>query len=256
MLHRLQSDLPSIAGLDLKLRLEFRPSVLFRRSYLVGWTSARALKALAPDCDAIAVSLSLLLGEDVPVVLAPKPRDLSDAFRSVLEHEFVHVNQMLTGITPPDYRVTCARGIVDAFFAHVKIEHDAYLVQSVRWPKVAPPRHGLSFNEWCLLRSHTQAVERALEDIQSETVLRALLNGVPKDAADRLGRLGYDEQDVAWFRARWARHIVIAAQMIVGRRQDAIPARNALVRWLHRKDIAVQLRVTKAGATSDTQKGS
>ncbi len=112
MLHGLQSELWSIAGVELKLRLEFRPSVLFRRSYLVGWTSARALKALAPDCDAFAVSLPLLLGEIVPVVLAPKPRqrDLGDAFRSVLEHEFVHVNQMLTGITPPDYRVTGHQG--------------------------------------------------------------------------------------------------------------------------------------------------
>jgi len=233
----------NLGSIESKILFEMRRSTVFRRSYLVGWVPANVLAALAPSCDAIAVPSLLPFGDLTPFVLAPsaRRRDVSDRFCSVLEHEFVHLNQLLTDVVAPNYESQSASTVVDAFFHHQRIEHEAYLVQSVRWPKVAPPPEPLSFNTWCLLRSHTQALERALEQVRSKSALKALLIGVPKSAT-RLRALGYGADDVAWFQNRWPRNVVTAAKRVLYRIPDAIAGRDALVAWLKRKDVAEQLR--------------
>lgn len=244
--HLVAMDLPSLTlgTIDSQIRFEMRRSIVFRRSYLVGWVPANVLTSLAPNCDAIAVPSLLPFGELTPFVLAPsaRRRNVSDHFCSVLEHEFVHLNQLLSDVVVPNYESQSASTIVDAFFQHQRIEHEAYLVQSVRWPKVAPPPEPLSFNMWCLLRSHTQALERALERVRSNAALKALLTGVPSSADARLKALGYRAEDVTWFQHRWPRNVVTAATRVLHRIPDAIAGRDALVAWLKRKDVAANLR--------------
>src|SRR5207249_9024616 len=90
-------------------RLQIRKSELFGREYLVAYVDSEWLRRVAPESDAIA---STMLGPDLssappPLVLVPevRARSRSESFRSLLEHEFVHINQALLVVFPYELAV-------------------------------------------------------------------------------------------------------------------------------------------------------
>jgi hypothetical protein len=78
-------------------------SELFGSDYLVGYVDAGWFASVAPSCDAIAapeIRLGPLTSPPLVLVPAVKRRTKTAAFHSVLEHEFVHVNQAILGLFP------------------------------------------------------------------------------------------------------------------------------------------------------------
>jgi hypothetical protein len=257
VLRGVEGECVSFAGVDFWLELELRPSLLFRRRFVIGWTDGSSLAALAPGCDAVAAPLSMFPGEVTPLVLAPrsKRRARSQHFLSVLEHEFVHVNQTLMGLMAPDYAVQSSEGVVEAFFRHVRIEHEAYFVQSVRWPAVAPPPKEFTFTQWCLLRSYTPALERAIEYVADERTFGVLLDGARDQAEHHLSALGYLPEDVEWFQKRWLGDVLMATDLVRRSAQRIFPSMMAIARWLKRADIAKEVEATgKAPSPARKQK--
>src|SRR2546425_6264389 len=147
-------------------RLQMRKSELFGAEYLVAYVDSEWLRRVAPESDAIA---SPTLGPDLnsappPLVLVPeaRARSRSESFRSVLEHEFVHINQALLGVFPYESAGGRAKNLVADFLAYTRAEYEANILQLTRWPRLYPCELSLSLDHWCVLRGYSQALEQTL----------------------------------------------------------------------------------------------
>lgn len=99
-----------IRGYEVTVRFEFRSSHLFKRDNLVARIRDNLAFGLAlPTTDAAVSPIADFRVESgpLPLIIAPerRRRNRSQYFRSVLEHEIVHVNQQLLGV-----RVAIAKG--------------------------------------------------------------------------------------------------------------------------------------------------
>src|SRR5262245_49420960 len=75
---------------------ELKNSILFGREYLIGHTSNEWFEQENPGCDATTSQISSGELRTFPLVIVPeKTRSSSEFLPSILEHEFVHVNQAL-----------------------------------------------------------------------------------------------------------------------------------------------------------------
>jgi hypothetical protein len=95
------------------------------------------LSAVAPATDALA-----LRTESVPLVVMPmsRRRSKSKSVLSTVEHEIVHVNQMLVGHLYTTERRAGLTGAIENFFEEVRCEVQANFMQLATWPEVFP-RH-------------------------------------------------------------------------------------------------------------------
>jgi len=141
-------------------------SKLFDRKYLVIRMSSNWFEKTAPETDAIAtdsfVFIDLL---SPPAVLVPDfgPLPRSKKFRSILEHEFVHVNQSVLGRFPKCYGGS-ESDLFDQLMSHTICEYEANLIQMSYFDIPVPDeaRNFLSVDHWCTLRGYTQALEALL----------------------------------------------------------------------------------------------
>ena len=84
-------------------------SELFDKEYLVSYIDTEWLGIAAPSCGAImSLVISTAMSDAPPQVYVPDSRIRSRSlkFRSILEHEIVHINQVILGVFPgePDGR--------------------------------------------------------------------------------------------------------------------------------------------------------
>jgi len=217
-------------------------SEVFGLDYLLAYADAAWFKEMWHKCDAVATVMESS-GRDwcaPPLVLAPasRARSRSRTFRSIIEHEFVHVNQMLLGTFPERQERPRARDVIKRFSSQVCAEHEANLLQFIQWPEVFPLKHGVGLDHWCALRGYSQALEQMFADVSllavpPKEVVRALdllKPAVPK----ALARLGTETDMAQWFVDRFENHVGIALKNVF----DGMPGLKqnesflAAVKWL------------------------
>lgn len=220
-------------------------SVLFKRDYLVAWVERRWLAHAAPATDALADNLGERLHRVLPpYVIAPMDRRRSRQveFRSILEHEFVHLSQALCGDTLRGATLASVESLLRRYFSATCLEYEANLIQCVRWPSnVAATLHhyALSLEQWCLLRGHSQAIEGLLVLLarglipRSDRTFPAFLDEVPTRAESRLRGLGLDDSTLVWFTNRWAEDVMRATGMLdsVGMNVSSSRPYQCVARW-------------------------
>jgi hypothetical protein len=196
-------------------RLEVWRSRLFRRRYLVACVDASWYRAAAPASDAITSTVSGV-GALPPLVIVPHvpARRRSEHFRSIIEHEFVHINQAILGMLLPAARGPAAHRLANAFFTRCRSEFEAHLLQATRWPGVFPHGLGLSLEHWCVLRGYTDALESVfLATFRREFQPRDLvgfLDRLPGRLRGWLKELRLDRTLVFWFRRHLVLHVAVA----------------------------------------------
>jgi len=120
---------------------------------------------MAPGCNAVATpSLEIGKLKSPPIVLVEANTSLkkNSDLHSIIEHEFVHVNQALNNHFPSNFENTKI-DLTEQFIHYVYAEYEANFLQLEFWPKLRPPKkYGLELNEWCFLRGYTQALEKLL----------------------------------------------------------------------------------------------
>lgn len=173
-------------GIPIK-KIELIYSDLFRRDYLVGFVSTSWLHKVAPGCNAVATpSLEIGKLKSPPIVLVAANKDLkkNSNLHSIIEHEFVHVNQALNNNFPSNFENTKI-DLIEQFIHYVHAEYEANFLKLEFWPKLRPPtKYGLELKEWCFLRGYTQALEKLLLSAIlgkfSDKKLFLALNKIPK----------------------------------------------------------------------------
>jgi hypothetical protein len=196
-------------------RLEVWRSRLFGRHYLVASVEASWYRAVAPASDAITSTLSGI-GALPPLVIVPHRRrgQPTERFRSILEHEFVHLNQAMLGTLLPSPHGPPARRLAGVFFSRFRSEFEAHRLQVTRWPRLFPHQFGLSLEHWCVLRAYIDALEAvflaAWRGQFRSRVLVAFLNRLPRHLPRWLNELGVDETLAPWFRRHLVLHVAVA----------------------------------------------
>ncbi|MBI1734306.1 MAG: hypothetical protein HYR51_03960 [Candidatus Rokubacteria bacterium] len=195
--------------------LELWRSRLFGRRYLVASVEVPWYRAAAPASEAMTSTLS---GANAlpPLVIVPhtRRRPRSERFRSIVEHEFVHINQAILGTLLPSLRGSAACRLRNAFFTRFRSEFEAHLLQATRWPHVFPHRFGLSLEHWCVLRGYTDALEAifvaAWQGEFRPHALVTFLDRLPGRLRRWLKALGVDPTLAAWFRRHLVLHVAVA----------------------------------------------
>jgi hypothetical protein len=193
-------------------RAELVASELFERRYLVAYVRGD----WPPHTDATVVSRAESTRPLPPLVLIPAERAhrRGTAFRSIVEHEFVHVNQVLMGAFPESDAIRNGDDLLEHFFTSMFAEYEANLLQLTRWPQLYPRATGLTLDRWCALRGYTQSLERSIAAVGRGEIRRRagirLLQSLPATFADGFRRVGIDDGHAGWFRERWADHLCIA----------------------------------------------
>ena len=208
-----------IHGQRLKVaRVAFHRSHLFDREYVIASVSQEAMSSALPGLDASAATLT---DPDLPpVVIVPdKSGPLSRTRLSILEHEIVHINQMLTGVSPQRPKTKGVPGRLNYFAQTMRMEYEANLLQLVRWPGLYPKHLGLSLDHWCTIRGFASALETTLRLAAADNLPpgQAVRLVQALDSEVRRGglRLGIDEEYSAWFLNIWPQHLGSALARVV-----------------------------------------
>ncbi len=237
----LKSSYIGLAGVPIE-KAELIHSDLFQRDYLVGFVDPSWLSKTAPGCNAIATPC-LEIGElkSPPIVLVATRKNIkkNSSLHSIVEHEFVHINQVLNGSFPPNFE-NAKTDLSRQFVHYVYAEYEANFLQLENWPKLRPPRkYGLELEEWCFLRGYTQALERlliaAIAEKFSDRKLFLALNKIPTSLKQLLLKLDLETENTHQFIARFKVFSFQALQIVV--RVDNLTASQHLVyekilKWL------------------------
>lgn len=179
-------------------RLDFLVSKYFKRRYLVAFVDRKWLVQIAPECDAIASTSLIHLGfASPPLVLVPGrsvPR--RRGFSSIMEHEFVHVNQGIVDEFPGLDSCKMDDGpLFRELMKHTQAEYEAHFVQLVHDPTLTPPReYGISLEEWCHLRAFTNGLEivinRMLRESHPQAKAMRFFRKIQSDLPAEFGKRG------------------------------------------------------------------
>lgn len=232
--------------------LRLRKSLLFGREYLVAYVNPTWFRNVFSWHDAIAAD-SFELGSITtpPLVFVPntKRNAKGPAFLSILEHEFVHINQMILG-TFPTSPSGGVEELMQGMFIMTRTEYEANIIQLSRWPqlyKSARERHGLSLEPWCVFRGYSQALERivyaaAKGRIEGNAFL-AFLDRLPAALPIEFKRLGFGENLGREYAATVERYALTALLKLADaspKLRDSLP--KSLRGWLRsRKQQAIRL---------------
>ena len=144
-------------------KLQLVQSKLFNRKYLVACAERSWLQEIAPKMDAIATdSMKFIDLDSPPFVLVPdfKAFPKTKKFRSILEHEFVHINQAILGRFHKGFSGS-ASDLLNALVKYTICEYEANLIQLSYFRSSVPDvcRKHVSLDQWCMLRGYTQGLE-------------------------------------------------------------------------------------------------
>lgn len=205
---------------------EMRDSILFQRAYLVAYADPTRLEVEFPGTDAVTVvNLRLDSCSPPPFVLLSETTKKSKGrfFKSVLEHEFVHVNQAIRGTFPASPK-GAAKELVENLLQVTRAEYEANLIQLTRWPQFyfqkVPAHlregHGLSLDRWCVLRGYTQGLERIVGAAASgrieEGEFMEFIDRLPAALPLGFRRLGFDQALGKEYAASLRSHMLVACQ--------------------------------------------
>jgi hypothetical protein len=228
---------------DVRLR---RSELFDGREYLIAYVDDEWLQETAPGYDAIASTVASHGGDDAqgvqlpPLVFIPqsKRRARNKAFLSVVEHEIVHINQVIVGTFPDPFDDSRAEVVFDHLLVHAVAEYEACYLQEARWPTPHPIRAGLSLEHWCRLRGYTQALEHVLfaaVDLDfPPPEVELFLNLLSSSLAAGLTRVGVADELASWFELEIDHHVMVAMQQVLSRfpAVQEHPAFRAAVLWL------------------------
>ena len=123
-------------------RVTMRESSLYRREYPVIEVDSSAYVSAFPDQDAVAVDTRSIASGDSqpPFVLLPQVSldTIGPEIESIVEHECVHVNQMIIGYHPSVRVNSSPESMVSCFLATIRCEYEANLLQLTKWPSLFP----------------------------------------------------------------------------------------------------------------------
>jgi hypothetical protein len=212
-------------------------SSLFKREFLVLGVDSVALMAACPHSDAIAASLAR--ERLPPVVLLPRlgrRRLDSPRFRSILEHEFVHVVQMLSGRFVATVQTDSLRAWRRRFFERMRVEYEANTLQLTASSVLFPRTGGLSLDRWCVLRGYVEALEEVVETMAAtseasmvDQFLDSFIMRLPRDFTNA----GIEISHVPWFVEHWRFHLETALLRVTEDRPHlkGSPGLVAAARW-------------------------
>jgi hypothetical protein len=201
---------------------------------------------MVPGHDAVATEY-LQVGPTIspPLVLVPENKKNSGGhgFRSILEHEFVHVNQILLGTFPPPLDGT-TKDLTEEIFRMTRAEYEANLLQLARWPRLytrAGREFGLSLESWCVFRGYTQGLEQIIlaagkGDLDESRFLR-FLNRLPARLPAGFRRMGFSEKLGKYCAVSFRLHVLKAFQLLAER----FPTLFDPLQRLERKIISKQM---------------
>lgn len=161
-------------------KMEIVHSLNFDLNYLVAFANKKWLSALAPSCDAVASSDFQFANIKAPPLVIVPGKNISKkpGTLSILEHEFVHVNQAILGqISNLDSCELKDKTLFEHLMRHTVAEFEAHVIQLVNDPTLLPPpEYKMTLIQWCYLRAFTSGLERL--------VLRMLQNKISKNNLD------------------------------------------------------------------------
>ncbi|MCP3105379.1 hypothetical protein LZ198_41605 [Myxococcus sp. K15C18031901] len=201
-------------------RLMMRRSELFEQDYLVVCMDSEWFQTAFPTFDALAVGeAETPFFSRPPLVIIPetKARTRGVKFHSILEHEIVHVNQMLLGAFPQSEAEHGADELLRLFFEHMRVEYEANLLQLTKWPRLYPVRLGASLDRWCAFRGYSQSLENTLvlaaeDEHFSGADVVGFLERILEELPVALRKAGMNSALASWFRGR---HIGCCASIAV-----------------------------------------
>ena len=220
--HREFNDLSTVLPMDkVQIKsLRLVKSKLFNREYLVALADRSWLQKIAPRTDAIATdSMTFIDLVLPPVVLVPNFKSLpvTRKFRSILEHEFVHINQAILGRFHKGFGGS-APNLLDALVKYTFCEYEANLIQLSHFPKVFRPP--IPINEWATLRGYTQALEGLIRnhiystDNKPETMLECF-NLLEKALPEKFGEVGLCEATARDYVEKLPQFLLTAVKVIM-----------------------------------------
>ncbi len=208
-------------------------SVLFDSDYLVIAVERSAFRRARPGCDGMAVRTTS--ASTPPLVVLPKPgRRHRESALSILEHEIVHVNQMLTHAFPSRSGSRQVAPRLKHFSKAMRVEYEANLIQLVRWPNLFPQDAGLSLDLWCSLRGYVSALEETIaatgEDGLSSSQAVKVIQAVESRLEDLVLASGIEGKHMGWFAERWPAHSGTAISRVF--REMPLLAKTEAIRGL------------------------
>lgn len=197
-------------------------SDLFDKEYLVSYVDTEWLGSVAPSCDAImSLVISTAMSDAPPQVYVPNSRIRSRSlkFRSVLEHEIVHINQVILCVFPGEPDGRNAEDVLKVFIDAARSEYEANVLQLTRWPGLFPHRSGISLEHWCVLRGYSSSLEKILIKMTAialppREVVR-LLDIVRAQVPNVVKEMGADQELAPWFSDRFEDHIARALAQVM-----------------------------------------
>jgi len=190
-------------GLLIK-KLKIVPSQIFNREYLVAYVTNDWFLSAAHKCDAVATtSLEIYNLASPPLVIAPESnsRLKNNYFLSILEHEFVHINQAILNNFPATNNYS--KKPFPTLINHTLAEYQANFIQYYYFPeayqKIEKEGYSLSMKNWSVLRGYTQALETLVQAIYmgqlTSSTVEKILKALPKQLPSGFKKIGLPESN-------------------------------------------------------------
>jgi hypothetical protein len=226
-------------------RFKFYSSELFcGRKFLVGFFPDRWMDEHHPACNAVATDGFEFNGiKGPPIVVLRDGGHVyeHDDFRSILEHEMVHVNQALLGRFPGRTFPENPRHAFATMMTVLMAEYQANVLQLTKWPKLFPYKEvPFSLDQWCIFRGYTQALEAFLEAALSGQTSVICFKTVFDEAHETLREAflneSLDEKMAKWLVLQITQHVghaltVAIENSLVGLSRPA----KALSKWIEKR---------------------
>lgn len=222
-------------------------SRLFQREYLVVSVNRASLRTARLGCDALAIQM--VAASLPPLVVVPFRSINNERVRSIVEHEVVHVNQMLRGVFPSTSFKMTRKGAVVHFIQSMRVEYEANRIQLTHWPALYPSDIALSLDDWCALRGYAAALEGMIEALGTFDVSPRFATAVMRDVhakRDAIFRAAvFANVSVAWFTERWPRHLATALLVVMERHPELTATKAVQAVAMYWKDHCAKRTVTR-----------
>lgn len=181
------------------IKARFKSSVIFKKKYLVVYVDDQWIQEVAPDLVAFVMPDLHFLSLDAPpaaLVPASKEKSRSVSFQSILEHEFVHLNQWIKGHEPgTDFR---GKDLSEDFIRYFNSEFQAYFIQYSYYPaafKSLEKKRGV-LRDTCAIKALNQATIKMAEAISRDNQnlnVEKTFSHLQAKVKKSLGKMGVDK---------------------------------------------------------------
>lgn len=216
-------------------------SRLFGRKFLVANPNEENDDLLGVGLDAVAIECIEFAGFPSPpiVVTAKRQKGRERLYQSILEHEFVHICQMLLGLLP-DFD-PAPGGPTRFLEARTRAEFQAYFLQHSYWPDLYSSRQirGMAVDEYCCFAAYVHSLEDTLRCVLGEdgglAVIEDFLAATPARLHKLVGPLGFPDAICQFYVDMFPGHIETALGVVIDNSQGHFPDQyvNFIKRWLN-----------------------